>query len=104
MDQQVSPAVVVIVMVLIVAIGVGLYFLVVEGRPGGGDADDAGVGEMLPPDDAAAVGEPDGASAVVEDQDEGEGQDADTDADDVSDAGDDVPVDESVDTEVPPEG
>ena len=104
MDQQVSPAVVVVVMILIVAIGVGLYFLVVEGRPGGGDADDAGVGEMVPPDDATAAGEPDGASAVVEDPDEGEGQDAETDADDASDAGDDGDADEPADTEVPPEG
>ncbi len=34
MDQQVSPAVVVIVLILIVAILVGLYFLVVERKPG----------------------------------------------------------------------
>ena len=33
MDQQVSPAVVIIVLILIVAILVGLYFLVVERRP-----------------------------------------------------------------------
>ncbi len=37
MDQQVSPAVVVIVLVLIVAILVGLYFLVVERRPDQGE-------------------------------------------------------------------
>ena len=97
MDQQVSPAVVVVVMILIVAIGVGLYFLVVEGRPGGGDADDAGVGEMVPPDDAdaAATGDAAGDEAVAQDDDGGEV--TDTDADDAD-------ADEPADTEVPPEG
>lgn len=45
MDQQVSPAVVVIVLILIVAILVGLYFLIVErDEPVGEDA----TGEVVP--------------------------------------------------------
>jgi len=49
MDQQVSPAVVVIVLILIVAILVGLYFLVVE--RGGQPADEEAMMDMGPVDD-----------------------------------------------------
>ncbi len=54
MDQQVSPAVVVIVLILIVAILVGLYFLVVERRPEQGEdmPGDMPMGDVGPPPEA----------------------------------------------------
>ena len=98
MDQQVSPAVVVIVLILIVAILVGLYFLVVERKPQ--PANGEGGAEMMPvddgdvpPGDEEASGEvaDDGAPDEAAGADEGadaEGQEAD-DAGSDSDEGED---------------
>ena len=56
MDQQVSPAVVIIVLILIVAILVGLYFLVVERAPQ--SSEEPGM-DMGPVDDEGVAPDPD---------------------------------------------
>lgn len=69
MDQQVSPAVVIIVLILIVAILVGLYFLVVERSPQVGEGET--VIDMEPIDDLDPEMPPDGIEdEVVDDGDE----------------------------------
>lgn len=78
MDQQVSPAVVVIVLILIAAILVGLYFLVVEGKAPAGEEPPADVaaGEAAIPADAGA--EPAAANAAEEAADQGGVQSVET--------------------------
>jgi len=68
MDTQVSPAVVVIVLILIVAILVGLYFLVVESKPGIGEGEVEMAPTALVPGPAAR-----GQTASVEADQEEEG-------------------------------
>ncbi len=59
MDQQVSPAVVVIVLILIVAILVGLYFLVVERKPASEQpADEVPPGVEMAPEPGVGPGAP----------------------------------------------
>jgi flagellar biosynthesis/type III secretory pathway M-ring protein FliF/YscJ len=84
MDQQVSPAVVVIVLILIVAILVGLYFLVVERGPQ--SAEDEAAMEAQPMEGdlspgAETVTPDDGGEAEDEASSEQTG-DEETDADD----------------------
>jgi hypothetical protein len=84
MDQQVSPAVVVIVLILIVAILVGLYFLVVERGPQSAE-DEAAVEVQpmegnVPPGAGPAATSDDGGEAA----DDGSGEqtgDEETEAD-----------------------
>ncbi|MFW5868452.1 MAG: hypothetical protein ACOCX2_11585 [Armatimonadota bacterium] len=85
MDQQVSPAVVIIVLILIVAILVGLYFLVVERGPQTSEETGMEVGPMdgaMPPD--AGVPDPGDADAEAmpdADQDQADGDTEQTDPD-----------------------
>lgn len=85
MDQQVSPAVVIIVLILIVAILVGLYFLVVERKPQSGE--DEPVMDMVPvddgevPPDAGTTDEPaDDAQAEADAEADADADQGDTDA------------------------
>jgi len=85
MDQQVSPAVVVIVLILIVAILVGLYFLVVERGPQmSGDEDS--VMEMAPPDEGEIMPDADAVEADGDDQGREYEGDEQTDVDDDAEA------------------
>jgi len=89
MDQQVSPAVVIIVLILIVAILVGLYFLVVERSPQSDQGDpgmevapmEAGEAAMDPggADDADAEGGGDAAEGADQPDTGAEQTDADVD-------------------------
>ncbi len=102
MDQQVSPAVVVIVLILIVAILVGLYFLVVERKePAGEDGDvpldpgsleeptDAGAEPASADEDQGETGADAAADQAGDDQGEGGTEtDSGTQTDAESDAGD----------------
>ncbi len=82
MDQQVSPAVVIIVLILIVAILVGLYFLVVERSPQVGEGEPAI--DIGPIDDMDAEMLPDGIeNEVVDEGDEQNQEDADAERTDV---------------------
>lgn len=80
MDQQVSPAVVIIVLILIVAILVGLYFLVVERESQGGEGEpgvDVGpLDEGAPPQDTEAT-EDTGGAGETEAESDAEGDQAD---------------------------
>jgi len=81
MDQQVSPAVVVIVLILIAAILVGLYFLVVDRKSQATEEPPADVtaGEATPPVDIDAGAEPAADTAgVQESADQTETQPAET--------------------------
>jgi hypothetical protein len=110
MDQQVSPAVVVIVLILIVAILVGLYFLVVERGPqtseeAGMDMAPMEAGEM-PPDQGPAedvdadgggdaeADQPDTATEQTDENSEGETAQGGSDAEDTAsdETGDDAGV------------
>ena len=79
MDQQVSPAVVVIVLILIAAILVGLYFLLIEGKAPTGEeaAVDVSGGEVAPLAETAPGAEPAAGPASDQEQpDQGKAQPA----------------------------
>lgn len=79
MDQQVSPAVVVIVLILIAAILVGLYFLLIEGQAPTGEesAVDVTGNVVAPPAEPAPGAEPAGGPATDQEQpDQGKAQPA----------------------------
>lgn len=96
MDQQVSPAVVVIVLILIAAILVGLYFLVVDRKSQATEEPpvDVTAGEAAPPVEADPGAEP--AAEPAADQEPADrseaaptnsGPESATDADQPPDAG-----------------
>jgi len=87
MDQQVSPAVVVIVLILIVAILVGLYFLVVERRPEQGEdmPGDMPLGDVGPPPEAGIdagieADAPEGGGVQGDEEESGDQGEADQDS------------------------